>query len=125
MKKYIFVVFVIFMSLVIQLTAGAFPPPQPTAVNYVMPVPGVNSMQNKTYNRIIIQSGNNTYITTSPVHPRQSYTYKDFAAPQRYPNRNYYVPSYCMHDSYVYYGNGYNPFCSQYRRYGNGMYINF
>ena len=156
MKKYILIIAIVFLSFS-QLAGEAFPPPQPTQVNYVMPVHtgaansgvnygvGVNSHPGgvnnhpggpsnhhsghpghpQAYNQIIIQSGNNVYTTTSPRYPSQSYVYKDFGGQQKYPNRNYYIPSYCMHDNYIYYGNGYNPFCSQYRRYGNGMYINF
>ena len=126
MKKQIFVIFsTIFLTLIFQLTAMAFPPPQPTPVNYVMPIPNPNPVQNRTYNNIIIQSGNNTYVTTSPVHPKQSYAYKNFGTTQRYLNRNYYIPSYCMHDRYNYYQNGYNPFCGRYRQFGSGVYINF
>ncbi len=146
MKKYILIILIVFLS-VSQLAVEAFPPPQPTQVNYIMPVPtvtggGINNGTNshhcdinthhgghsghpQAYNQIIIQSGNTVYTTTSPRYPKQSYVYKDFAGQPKYPNRNYYIPSYCMHDNYIYYGNGYNPFCSQYRRYGNGMYINF
>ena len=124
MKKYVLIIAILFISA-LQLTAEADSTAQPAQVYYAMPTPKQPPVHNQTYNRIIIQSGNNTYITTSPRYPKQSYAYKDFETHQRYPHRNHYIPSYCMHDSYIYYGNGYNPFCSQYRRYGNGMYINF
>ena len=121
MTKYVLIIAAVFFSV---LTAGAFPPPQPTPVNNVMPIQSGYPVHNQTYNKIIIQSGNNTYVTISPKYPKQSYIYKDFAGQQRYPHRNYNVPSYCMHERYIYNDN-FNPFCGRYRQFGNGMYIDF
>ena len=67
-----------------------------------------------------------TVIVTPPPPPpiRNTYRYRDFAGPRRYPRRSYYIPSYCMPET-GFNIDIYNPFCNHYRPYGSNMYLSF
>jgi hypothetical protein len=92
-------------------------------LNYDNPVRTLPQAQ--PVNRVIINTGNNEFVTPPPPPPpRHKYRYRDFAGDKRYPNRSYYVPSYCMPGT-VFYQDAFNPFCNHYRPYGSNMYMSY
>ena len=129
MKKFFLISFMLLCGIALQSSAYA---PQSTHAGYGCTNVNIVTTYDKHYpqanpiNKIIISSGTpNAIITPAPPPPpRHTYKYKDFAGHKRYPNRSYYIPSYCMPEEGFNTGI-YNPFCNHYRPYGSNLYLRF
>ena len=81
--------------------------------------------QARPINRVIINTGSHEFVAPPPPPPpHRKYRFRDFAGEKRYPNRSYYVPSYCMPGT-IFYEDAFNPFCNHYRPYGSNIYMSY